>query len=234
MQRWLLHGRVTNRPSTPLLQRLSCSSSPASVLGRQAQVNHHVASEGDKDQLRFGHIEDAEPLTRYRPGGDCPLYVGDVLHRRYHIVHKLGFDSYSTTWLAKDNARNDKYIAIKVKTAESSLLSKETRTWHQLSAAKHSDAQHTNVPITAGEATIAPIHGEFEIDGPNGAHLCIATLSARMSVAEAQDASFTRLFQPRVARAIAAQLIQAVAHMHWKGYVHAGKLKSHSYFGFKN
>lgn len=47
---------------------------------------------------------------------------------------------------------------------------------------------------------------------------------ARIIVAEAQDASYTRLFRPRVVRALAAQLICAVALMHMKGHVHAGKL----------
>ncbi|KAH7388830.1 kinase-like domain-containing protein [Pyrenochaeta sp. MPI-SDFR-AT-0127] len=42
-----------------------------------------------------------------------------------------------------------------------------------------------------------------------------------MSISEAREASNDRLFQPLVARAIAAQLIQAVAFMHSCGIVHA-------------
>ncbi|KAF2124670.1 kinase-like protein [Dothidotthia symphoricarpi CBS 119687] len=42
-----------------------------------------------------------------------------------------------------------------------------------------------------------------------------------MSISEAREASYVRLFQPSVARAIAAQLIQAVAYMHTRGIVHA-------------
>lgn len=44
-----------------------------------------------------------------------------------------------------------------------------------------------------------------------------------MSLAEAKDASYTRLFQLPVAKAIAAQLVQAVAFLHDRGIVHAGK-----------
>ncbi|KAF1842087.1 kinase-like protein [Cucurbitaria berberidis CBS 394.84] len=42
-----------------------------------------------------------------------------------------------------------------------------------------------------------------------------------MSISEAREASHNRLFSPSVARAIAAQLIQAVAFMHSRGVVHA-------------
>lgn len=43
-----------------------------------------------------------------------------------------------------------------------------------------------------------------------------------MSVAEAKDASCTRRFRMSVARAIAAQVIQAVFLLHHRGVVHAG------------
>ncbi|KAF2446083.1 kinase-like protein [Karstenula rhodostoma CBS 690.94] len=42
-----------------------------------------------------------------------------------------------------------------------------------------------------------------------------------MSISEARDSSHNRLFQPSVARAIAAQLIRAVAFIHSRGVVHA-------------
>jgi serine/threonine protein kinase len=44
-----------------------------------------------------------------------------------------------------------------------------------------------------------------------------------MSLAEAREVSDRRLFQPLVAHAIAAQLVQAVAFLHSQGIVHAGK-----------
>lgn len=43
-----------------------------------------------------------------------------------------------------------------------------------------------------------------------------------ISLAEAKDASSTRLFQLPVAKAIAAQIVQAVAFLHARGAVHAG------------
>ena len=38
----------------------------------------------------------------YRPGGYHPVHLGDLYHQRYRVIHKLGFGSYSTVWLARD------------------------------------------------------------------------------------------------------------------------------------
>jgi serine/threonine protein kinase len=62
-----------------------------------------------------------------------------------------------------------------------------------------------------------------EIQGARRRHHCLVTTPARMSISEAREASHSRLFQPMVARAIAAQLIQAVAFLHSRGVVHAGR-----------
>lgn len=175
------------------------------------------------DALRFAFVEDGELPERYRPGGYHPLYIGDVLHQRYHIVHKLGFGSYSTTWLAKDVQQLDRYVAIKIKMAETDHDSNETRTWCYLWAAANGPRQSALPSHTAsiGIHSMPPMWDEFTVDGPNGTHRCIVTVPAWMTVAEAKEASYTRLFQLKVARVIAAQLIKAVAFMHTRGYVHA-------------
>ena len=46
----------------------------------------------------------AEDLGNYCPGGYHPILLNDKLHDgRYEIVHKLGFGSFSTVWLARDH-----------------------------------------------------------------------------------------------------------------------------------
>ena len=45
---------------------------------------------------------DVENPDRYRPGGYHPVHLGDVYDGRYKVIHKLGFGTYSTVWLARD------------------------------------------------------------------------------------------------------------------------------------
>ncbi|GAM86945.1 hypothetical protein ANO11243_049660 [Dothideomycetidae sp. 11243] len=60
----------------------------------------------------------------------------------------------------------------------------------------------------------------FELHGPNGIHTSLVTEPGRVSVAEAREASFERVFQLPVARAIVAQLVDAVSLLHDFGIVH--------------
>lgn len=73
-----------------------------------------------------------------------------------------------------------------------------------------------------GKSLIPRILDMFSINGPNGRHRCLVSEPGMMTVAQAKDASFTRLFELSVARAIAAQVILAVAFLHHRGVVHGG------------
>ncbi|KAJ9192489.1 hypothetical protein DTO164E3_8318 [Paecilomyces variotii] len=60
----------------------------------------------------------------------------------------------------------------------------------------------------------------FNVQGPNGSHLCYVTVPARTSLSGAKDGSWKRLFQLDVARALAAQLTIAVEYIHARGVAH--------------
>lgn len=178
-------------------------------------MNSSISSEstGTCDNIEYMPLEDVEKLERYRPGGYHPIAIGDHLHGRYDIVHKLGFGTYSTTWLARDQ-KTMKYVAVKIAIAAGDL--QESKILQLLGLAATKDKVHP------GEAIISPVLDEFFLHGPNGKHRCFVTVPAMMSLAEAKDASYTRLFRLPVAKAIATQIVQAVAFLHDQGIVHAG------------
>ena len=156
------------------------------------------------------YIDYVERLERYRPGGFHPITIGDHLCGRYRIVHKLGFGSYSTVWLARDE-RADRYVAIKIAVGKETGKSQENTITRLLRDKAY-----------PWKDLILPTLDEFFLTGPNGKHQCIVTVPARMSIADAQD-NAVRLFQLPVARAIAAQLVLAVYLLHSQGIVHGGK-----------
>ncbi|ROT34705.1 kinase-like protein [Sodiomyces alkalinus F11] len=160
----------------------------------------------------YEHIDDVERLDYYRPGGYHPIEIGDRLRDRYIIVHKLGFGSYSTLWLARDR-QLAKYVAIKVGTADHS--SKEIDLLSQLSARTVENAQ-------PGGNMIPLILDHFNLDGPNGTHPCSVTAPARCSLADVLEPG-SGPFQLQVARSLAAQLVMAVSYVHHLGYVHGGE-----------
>ncbi|KAL4995612.1 kinase-like domain-containing protein [Aspergillus recurvatus] len=162
-------------------------------------------------------IEDVEKLERYRTRGYHPVMIGDRFQNRYHIVHKLGYGSYSTIWLARDEKVNQ-FVAVKVCTADANP--------HELNVLAHLSALRQNSSVSAGRGEgrgrdmIPSILDAFKIDGPNGTHSCYVTPPARMSLSDTKDASYIRLFTPDVARALAAQLAVAVEYLHSQGYAH--------------
>ncbi|KND89994.1 SRSF protein kinase 2 [Tolypocladium ophioglossoides CBS 100239] len=164
--------------------------------------------------MEYENIEDVERLEDYRPGGYHPINIGDELHGRYQVVHKLGYGAYSTTWLARDQ-QLQRYVAVKVGTSDSNPQEIDV-----LSALTGTRQTPVGSP---GKALILPLFDKFRIKGPNGVHPCHVTAPARSSLSGAKEGSYTRLFQLDVSRALAAQLAIAIAYTHAQGYVHGGE-----------
>ncbi|KAH4233109.1 hypothetical protein HBH98_203070 [Parastagonospora nodorum] len=184
------------------------------------QTTIHDASGPKSFLAAYLPIEDIEPFERYAPGGYYPVRIDEQFaSSRYRIVHKLGYGASSTTWLALDK-HSTNFVAMKFAVAElrrpfGNAILKILRGTN----GRFHDAD-------AGITIIPELLDEFQVEGPDihgirRKHHCLVTTLARMSISEARDASYNRLFQPLVARAIAAQLIQAIAFMHSRGVVHA-------------
>jgi serine/threonine-protein kinase SRPK3 len=55
------------------------------------------------DQIFHDLSDSVEDVNEYRPGGYYPIQLGQSLRNgRYLILRKLGYGSYSTVWLARD------------------------------------------------------------------------------------------------------------------------------------
>jgi serine/threonine protein kinase len=137
------------------------------------------------------------------------------------VVHKLGFGASSTIWLARDK-RLAKYVAINF------AVSELDRPFDTATLRILTDEQGCNLKASTSLELIAEILQEFEVEGPKiqglrRKHQCLVTTPARMCISEAREASYRRLFQPSVAHSIAAQVVRAVALMHFRGIVHAGR-----------
>lgn len=128
-------------------------------------------------------------------------------------MHKLGFGSYSTVWLAKDLHTN-RWVAIKIVVAEASRNSREGQILRHLR-----DAQVDH----PGKSCVSSMLDEFYTDGPNGRHLCLVSEPARCSITASKEASTNWMFPMKVARAVAAQAILGLEYIHACGVVHGGR-----------
>ncbi|KAI0556270.1 kinase-like domain-containing protein [Xylaria curta] len=162
--------------------------------------------------VEYQYIEDVEDLSVYQPGGYHPIQIDDCLHNRYRIVHKLGYGTFSTAWLALDEQKS-KYVAVKVGTAdadrgEADILSQLRK---GVVASRRVEGVASMIPLALDR---------FDLEGPNGTHPCFVTFPARCSLRDAREASGPGLFQLDVARSLAAQLTMAVSLVHSQDYAH--------------
>ncbi|QVM13382.1 hypothetical protein D8B26_007992 [Coccidioides posadasii str. Silveira] len=162
-----------------------------------------------EDDVQYNWINGAESLEKYKLRGYHPIMIGDMLHKRYRIVDKLGFGGYSTVWLAKDTRLNH-YVAVKVGIANS--LPHESKILRALLV-----PQPSSLSTHPGRKSIPLPLDEFELRGPNGTHPCYTMTPARCNL---REVSFSRLFPLEVTRALSAGLTLAIAYMHSQGYVH--------------
>ncbi|KAK4233741.1 protein kinase dsk1 [Achaetomium macrosporum] len=154
---------------------------------------------------------DVEDLENYKVSGYHPTVIGETFRDgRYKVVHKLGCGSYSTSWLARDE-HLERYVALKILVASETSKSQEPVILRLL---------HDSGSTHQGNQFIPRLLDDFELDGPNGRHLCLVQEAATCTIGQAKEDSRNWMFPVEVARSIAAQLILGLSYMHSRGVCH--------------
>ncbi|KAI9061342.1 kinase-like protein [Trametes sanguinea] len=165
--------------------------------------------------LHFDIMFPAEDYENYKPGGYHPVIIGDtfdkdmslpVHHRRYRVVHKLGYGSYGTAWLANDS--HARCVSTALDASESNAACAREAHFLRSFAA----AQHRTSPTFVVE-----LYEDFQIQGPNGRHQIIVT-EVVVPVRDILNLSPTVNLKWR--KAAAKSLILGVADVHRAGVKH--------------
>ncbi|KAG4440514.1 hypothetical protein IFR05_003984 [Cadophora sp. M221] len=150
-------------------------------------------------------------MGAYAVGGFHPVCLGDIFNQRYTIVHKLGNGGHAVVWLAWDQG-DARWVSLKIVQASQAGKHKELDFLRYLA----------QLGIDLEENFICPILDDFQIQGPNGCHVCMVFPFVGSSVlAEIGDAmTETREELVEMARQYGRQLAHAVALLHSVGIVH--------------
>lgn len=187
-------------------------------LERQAWCSFSVVSSFSTSQvgMTYHWLDGVERLGAYKPGGLHPIIIGDELDQgRYHVVHKLGYGSYSTVWLARDTTAN-RHVALKVLSADSSKHSTELEVLKSLNSSLAKQPER-------GRRFISSFYGDFLITGPNGQHRCLVSEVLGPSVHGVKETYTCDLLPIDVARKTTVQLALGLAGIHASGIVHGGE-----------
>ena len=165
----------------------------------------------EPDDFHFDSMGTTEDMVRYCPGGYHTVTIGNIFHGKnvgYRIMHKLGFGSYATVWLAQKTDASAEFVALKITTAEGQG-SAEADMLEEVAGAPHSPAR----------SHILTLLDRFQHSGPNGVHSVLVTdvVVPLLSLNPSKRS-------PTWRKAAAYGLVQAVVQLHAAGIVHGGEL----------
>ncbi|KAK3942337.1 kinase-like domain-containing protein [Diplogelasinospora grovesii] len=198
-------------PAKRLVREILPLCSPRSPLVRRPfypspSVRHPFFTPKMIDHLQYTAGVPAEDISRYGPGGYHPIHLGDLLKDgRYRIRDKLGFGSFSTVWLARDD---EKQMNVSIKVV---VASKSEEHNHELEILER--VREKGDPQHPGRKHVSHLLDSFYHEGPNGRHLCLVLelLGPKMSLVAERRPGYR--LGGRLAREISAQLLLAVDYI---------------------
>jgi serine/threonine protein kinase len=155
-----------------------------------------------------------EKIYDYESGGHHPIHLGDRLGKdgRYRVIHKLGNGGSANIWLCRDlECETPKYVGLKILMAEAS-----TDGCRELHILKLKEMRLDRE--VGGQYNCLPLD-HFQIDGPNGSHICFVypVLGPRVSCILKESEN-----PEKALRKIAFQTVQGMVTLHSHGICHGG------------
>lgn len=195
---------------------------------RAEQYSPEVFSRPKRKYESLGPDDAQEDLELYRPGGFHPVEIGDTLHNsRYRVVQKLGHGGYSVSWLAEDRHKKRKHVALKIMRADVGSSNHEYDLVNDIEATRKGSRPFRQL--------LPVYYDSFMIYGPNGSHRCLASKPLGVSLATTIRDAGRGVFDLDVARAISAQLIEALRVVHRAYVAHGGQFDAvNTHYAFAN
>ncbi|KAL9082399.1 MAG: hypothetical protein Q9159_006442 [Coniocarpon cinnabarinum] len=185
-----------------------------------------------------------EYLDNYASKGFCPIHLGDRLNNgTYTVVHKLGFGSSSTVWLARNTRHGSdpekypyRYVALKILRASLPIPSPETSIFTSLQSSfkgtdlkgpteenGQKDVEKLSTPATHNHPRIIRLIHTFTHKSYNGIHeVLVFPVVRRLNELMINFCQYGRLWDnmSRDYCSIARQLFEAAAFLQQQGVVH--------------
>ena len=127
--------------------------------------------EGEDDSAEDYSDDDEEGSDGYKPGGYHPVKVGEVYHRRYLVLRKLGWGHFSTVWLVRD-AKTGNIHALKVQKSAEHYTEAAYDEIELLKATRRGKWAKSR-DLRSRSNRVVRLLDSFEHNGPHGKHVCM-------------------------------------------------------------
>ncbi|OAX77179.1 CMGC/SRPK protein kinase, partial [Emergomyces africanus] len=159
-----------------------------------------------------------ETLPYYKSEHYYPVNIGDVYESRYQVTAKIGYGSYSTSWLCWDLLDN-KYRVLKVTI---SLPKFPTATDQELKIYEHLMKVNST---HQGQSMIRKLYDSFNLQGSFGKHRCLVLQPMHMTLLEMMRLN-SRPFNLPLLKMIIKQLLLALDFLHTEAEIIHADLKT--------
>ncbi|OBZ79831.1 Serine/threonine-protein kinase SRPK [Grifola frondosa] len=144
-------------------------------------------------------------------GGYYAAKPGLVFQSRYRVVNKLGWGQHSSVWLAEDQIRPEKPVAIKILSAHATEV--QSQVAFELAILERiKDRKQTKNHL--GRTHVLSLIDHFKENSPHGEHLCLVTEVLGSTLAQCQQLVHESQFPIVVVKTITRQLLMALDFLH--------------------
>jgi serine/threonine-protein kinase SRPK3 len=158
-----------------------------------------------------------ETVRGYNANHYYPVQIGHVFQDRYRVVGKLGYGSASTVWLCHDLRNTKQYVALKVY-INCSKVQRELPIYTHIN---NINSKH------GGKMSLRRLLDSFEIQGPNGKHLCLIHEALGMSLEELRDLVPGQGFASELIRESLRSILRALHFLREEAHIiHTGLSRS--------
>ncbi|CAG0915346.1 unnamed protein product [Notodromas monacha] len=134
---------------------------------RSSSAESEDSGDDESEERVLGSDEDEQEDPKdYDKGGYHPVKIGDLFHRRYHVVRKLGWGHFSTVWLCWD-VETKRFVAMKVVKSAPHYTETALDEIKLLKCVRDSDPEDK-----FRERTVMLLD-DFKINGIHGTHVCM-------------------------------------------------------------
>lgn len=161
-----------------------------------------------------------ETITLHRIEDYYPVSLGEVFRSRYQVVSKQGYGVGSTVWLCRDLIAN-RHLTLKV------CVRRARQQSHELEISEHlRKFDKTHKRDHPGKKLVQTVLDSFEIDGPNGRHVCLLYQPLGMKLSEVIARMPNGLIPVDVLQRTTQLIFIALDYIHRRGIVHTGEFIS--------
>lgn len=154
-----------------------------------------------------------ETVRGYKAEHYFPVQIGQIFRDRYRVVGKLGYGSASTVWLCHDLRDGKQYVALKVY-INSSRTHRELPMYNHINGIR---SQH------GGRLNLRRLLDSFNIEGPNGRHVCLVHEALGMNLEDLRDLVPNREFASDLIRESLRGILRALHFLREEAHViHTG------------